>query len=229
MAQVSKRVSKLLFPAPLPAAGQDPPATSGTETRAVQIDVAVRDSHGPPVHGLTKDDFTILDDGKPRVIDAKATRTAGVIRRHSTSAHFTTAYRKCALIEESGAVIGILVRSWFILDSMRVPVALFAISALFAIPAYYPLWVCLPEQAQNQHSCCPHSQSNSQPPCDTNSQTCPYLLLQKAKSIPVFLAAPPLQPTAALPLVEHFEQVRVAPSPIRDEGDLYLRNRVLLL
>ena len=39
-----------------------------TETRAVRIDVAVRDSHGAPVRGLTKDDFTLLDDGKPRAI-----------------------------------------------------------------------------------------------------------------------------------------------------------------
>jgi VWFA-related protein len=39
-----------------------------TETRAVQVDVAVRDSHGAPERGLTKDDFTLLDDGKPRAI-----------------------------------------------------------------------------------------------------------------------------------------------------------------
>jgi VWFA-related protein len=32
------------------------------------VDVAVRDSHGAPVRGLTKDDFTLLDDGKPRAI-----------------------------------------------------------------------------------------------------------------------------------------------------------------
>jgi VWFA-related protein len=68
MAQVSKGVSKLLFVLPLLAASQDAPTTIRTETRAVQVDVAVRDSHGAPVHGLTKDDFTLLDDGKPRAI-----------------------------------------------------------------------------------------------------------------------------------------------------------------
>ncbi len=62
------RVSKLVFLLPLLAAGQDRPTTIRTETRAVQIDVSARDSHGVPVHGLTKDDFTILDNGKPRAI-----------------------------------------------------------------------------------------------------------------------------------------------------------------
>ena len=68
MAPVSKRVSKLLFLLPLLSASQDAPTTIRTETRAVQVDVAVRDSHGAPVLGLTKDDFTLFDDGKPRAI-----------------------------------------------------------------------------------------------------------------------------------------------------------------
>jgi VWFA-related protein len=53
---------------PLLAASQDAPTTIRTETRAVQVDLAVRDPHGAPVRGLTKDDFTLLDDGKPRAI-----------------------------------------------------------------------------------------------------------------------------------------------------------------
>jgi VWFA-related protein len=68
MVQVSKGVSKLLFLLPLLAASQDAPTTIRTETRAVQVDIAVRDSHGALVHGLTKEDFTLLDDGKPRAI-----------------------------------------------------------------------------------------------------------------------------------------------------------------
>ncbi len=68
MAPANKRASALLFLLPLLAASQDAPATIRTEIRAVQVDVAVRDSHGAPVRGLTKDDFTLLDNGKPRVI-----------------------------------------------------------------------------------------------------------------------------------------------------------------
>ena len=61
-------ISKLAFLPLLASAGQDTVPTIRTETRAVQIDVAVRDSHGAPVRGLTKDDFTLLDNGKPRAI-----------------------------------------------------------------------------------------------------------------------------------------------------------------
>ena len=39
------------------------------ETRVVQIDVVVTDSDGNPVGNLSKEDFTIKDDGKPRAID----------------------------------------------------------------------------------------------------------------------------------------------------------------
>src|SRR3981189_1638674 len=44
------------------------PSTIRTETRVVQIDVEVRDSHGQPVAGLSKDDFTVTDGGKRRAI-----------------------------------------------------------------------------------------------------------------------------------------------------------------
>ena len=39
-----------------------------TETRMVQIDVEVRDGQGRPVKGLTKDDFSVSDNGKTRAI-----------------------------------------------------------------------------------------------------------------------------------------------------------------
>jgi VWFA-related protein len=60
-------ISVLLLPV-LALALQDQTPTLHSETRVVQIDVAVRDSHGLPVNGLTKDDFTITDAGKPRTI-----------------------------------------------------------------------------------------------------------------------------------------------------------------
>jgi len=43
------------------------------DTQLVEVDVVVRDGHGP-VANLTKDDFTILDQGKPQKIAAFAVR-----------------------------------------------------------------------------------------------------------------------------------------------------------
>ena len=43
--------------------------TLRVDTQLVEIVAVVRDTHGKPVAGLTKDDFHILDDGKDRSID----------------------------------------------------------------------------------------------------------------------------------------------------------------
>lgn len=54
----------------LRALADPPPApTLHAETRVVQIDVVVTDSHGKPVANLTKQDFAVTDEGKPRAID----------------------------------------------------------------------------------------------------------------------------------------------------------------
>jgi VWFA-related protein len=45
---------------------EQPASTLRVTTRAVLVDVIVTDRHGDPVKGLTKDDFTILEDGKPQ-------------------------------------------------------------------------------------------------------------------------------------------------------------------
>src|ERR1035438_3298174 len=50
-------------------AQQQPEFRAGT--RLVQVDVVVRDSHGP-VTGLTKDDFSLFDKGKPQTISVFA-------------------------------------------------------------------------------------------------------------------------------------------------------------
>ncbi|HEU5022741.1 MAG TPA: VWA domain-containing protein [Bryobacteraceae bacterium] len=56
-----------LLPA-IASALQEPVPILRSETRVVQIDVAVRDSRGLPVHGLSKEDFTVTDQGKLREI-----------------------------------------------------------------------------------------------------------------------------------------------------------------
>ncbi|HVW11410.1 MAG TPA: VWA domain-containing protein [Bryobacteraceae bacterium] len=45
------------------------------ESREVVVDVTVTDGKGVPVQGLTKDDFSITDEGKPRTISGFSTAT----------------------------------------------------------------------------------------------------------------------------------------------------------
>src|SRR3990170_6345538 len=55
------------------AAAQQQPAPSATfqvEVNYVDIDAVVTDERGNFVAGLTKDDFELLDEGKPQDIDA---------------------------------------------------------------------------------------------------------------------------------------------------------------
>jgi VWFA-related protein len=54
---------------------QSPPASSSTSTptvsvysREVVLDINVTDAGGKPVHGLTKENFTVLEDGKPMAL-----------------------------------------------------------------------------------------------------------------------------------------------------------------
>ncbi len=47
----------------------DQPPTIHAETRVVQIEVVVTDSHGKPIADLRKEDFAIFDNNKPRPID----------------------------------------------------------------------------------------------------------------------------------------------------------------
>ncbi len=52
------------------SAKADPPVpTMRADTRVLEIDVIVRDSHGKPVEDLKQSDFTVTDDGKTRMID----------------------------------------------------------------------------------------------------------------------------------------------------------------
>lgn len=61
----------------LPEAGFGTPATPAPQTptlhvnaRETLVDVTVTDAHGNPVHGLTRNDFTISEDGHPQPIRA---------------------------------------------------------------------------------------------------------------------------------------------------------------
>jgi hypothetical protein len=55
------------------AAPQEPTFSAGT--RLVQVDTVVRNSKGP-VSGLTKEDFAVLDSGKPRKIAVFSVQSA---------------------------------------------------------------------------------------------------------------------------------------------------------
>jgi len=53
--------------APAPAANQQPSVIHST-TRLVQVSVIAQDGKGQPMTGLKKEDFTVLDEGKPQTI-----------------------------------------------------------------------------------------------------------------------------------------------------------------
>jgi VWFA-related protein len=53
---------------PRPAQSADQPPTFSRQVEAVTVDVVVVDKKGNPVTGLTKDDFTLLDEGQPQTL-----------------------------------------------------------------------------------------------------------------------------------------------------------------
>lgn len=53
-------------PSPSASANSQPTVTIKSESRLVVVDVVVTDSHGQPINDLTRDDFTVLEDGKPQ-------------------------------------------------------------------------------------------------------------------------------------------------------------------
>jgi VWFA-related protein len=55
---------------PAPAAKSDtPPVTFAVEVGYVEVDAIVTDRNGQPVRDLTREEFTVLEDGKPQTID----------------------------------------------------------------------------------------------------------------------------------------------------------------
>src|SRR3954447_26980897 len=55
-------------PASAPEVKAPPPLVEKIEVSVVNVDVTVTDRRGQPVSGLTRDDFEILEDGKPQPI-----------------------------------------------------------------------------------------------------------------------------------------------------------------
>jgi VWFA-related protein len=68
------------------AAQQLPPdsVTFKSETRAVQINVSVKDAKGSPVRGLHKEDFAVTDSGKPREIQLFSGDEEGSVAQTTT-------------------------------------------------------------------------------------------------------------------------------------------------
>src|SRR2546423_13057111 len=52
-------------PSPEPA---QPPVTFRAEVNYIEVDAVVNDAQRKPVQGLTIDDFTVLEDGKPQKV-----------------------------------------------------------------------------------------------------------------------------------------------------------------
>src|SRR2546425_12503591 len=46
-----------------------PPVTFAVEVAYVEVDAIVTDKAGEPVHDLTREDFVVLEDGKPQTIE----------------------------------------------------------------------------------------------------------------------------------------------------------------
>ena len=82
------------LPPVLFAQSGDPGVILRTETRAVEINVAVKDQAGAAIRDLRREDFTVLDEGKPREIgffaaDAEPTGSGAAARPATPSTRLT--------------------------------------------------------------------------------------------------------------------------------------------
>ena len=56
-------------PTPTPKIAEDEGVIK-VESRLIVVPVSVTDANGQPVQGLTKDDFRVIEEGKPQKIDS---------------------------------------------------------------------------------------------------------------------------------------------------------------
>jgi len=61
-------VGAVVLVSAMPALRAQEPLTIHVNTNLVSLDVVVTDASGHPVAGLTRDDFTVLEDGKPQTV-----------------------------------------------------------------------------------------------------------------------------------------------------------------
>jgi VWFA-related protein len=96
-------------PPPPPPALPTPSAQSAVHvtTRIVQVSVTIHDKDGQPVTGLTKDDFTLLDEGQRQQIASFSEQTNRITTTGATSAPnlFTNRFEQHAVAQSPLTVI----------------------------------------------------------------------------------------------------------------------------
>src|SRR4051794_16391959 len=70
----------LMQAAPAQPPSQQPPVTFKVEVNYVEIDANVEDEQGKFVRNLTRDDFQIVEDGKPQALTAFAMVDIPIVR-----------------------------------------------------------------------------------------------------------------------------------------------------
>ncbi len=93
----SSMIALTLFLATIELVAQSPQPSPQTTaptlhvySRETIVDVTVTDAKGNPVHGLTRDDFTIKEDNKPQPIRAAFTSTTASPSPHRPNSHPTS-------------------------------------------------------------------------------------------------------------------------------------------
>jgi Ca-activated chloride channel homolog len=97
MSKIAATALFCIFCFSLLAGAQDQPVS--IETNLVTVNVAVTDKNGNYVRGLSKDDFTVLDNGKPEDIDIFSAKDSGLSIGIVYDMHPSTADRTASVLE----------------------------------------------------------------------------------------------------------------------------------
>lgn len=121
LASAALAFAQSLPPPPPAQTNPNAPALKVT-SRVVQVNVIVHDKNGQPVMGLTKDDFTILDNGQPQTISSMSQQTNKVTTAMvSVSAKNTFSNRMEERFGAAPTVSVILIDSLNMLDNSNTP------------------------------------------------------------------------------------------------------------